>query len=405
MMCATFTVWPCRAEPAPLTGGWSVRTNLEATGVAPFASLTSEAWVNAGGGLKTGAWWNHLLDFGVNLDGEKLAGVPGSSFFAEAHWVKNRGDDACFADYTGASSPVSGITAADHFRVYNLYYRQSFSQEKYVFKVGQLAADDDFMLSDYTCLFANSTLGAMPSQVDMPSFPIFPVAAPGLFAAYTPSERWYVQSGMYYGHPGNDVEGNAGFDWMNEGDLAVALFYEGGLHYHIADRPATFRLGGTYFGGDYAEFASIGHGHGGGIDNGIFSFYAIHDSVILRWDNGEPLLAAFVRGGVKPRLDQSLVAAYVDGGVNWFGPIPCRPKDVTGVAYACTMFGRDYRASTGPDGVAASESTLAFAYKVHVNDWFSLQADVQLLFNPAVNPISRTREMAQVFGLRGKITF
>jgi porin len=394
---------PCHAESAALTGDWDARGRLSCAGVEPFASLTEEAWGNVGGGLKTGAWWNQLLDFGANFDGDKLIGLPGSSLFVQAHWVKNSANDECFLDYTGTASPASGIAAMDHFRIYNLYYRQTL--KGCYFKIGQLAADDDFMLSNFAGLFANSTLGAMPSQVDMPSFPVFPVAAPGVFFSYSPSEQFYAQSGVYYGHPGNDVPGNAGFDWVEQSDFAVAAFYEAGVHYHISGHAATVRLGGTYFCGDYAEYASIGHGHNGGIDNGIYSFYVIHDVVLLQSDKGDPILGGFVRSGFKPRGDESIVAAYVDTGVNWFGPLPCRPQDVAGVAYACTVFGRNYRESTAPGGVAASESTVAIAYKAQITRWFSLQADVQLLFNPAINPESHNREMAQVIGLRGRIDF
>lgn len=391
--------------PTTLTGGCSVITNLNAAGVQPFATLTTEFWGNVDGGLQTGWWYNHLLDFGAEFDTEKLGGWAGGSFLAEFHWVKNRRDDVSFADYTGATFPVSGVIAADHFRVYNLFYRQTWRQNTVTMKLGQLAADDDFMLSDYTGLFANSTLGALPSQVDMPSFPVYPVAAPGLFLQVRPTEPLYLQTGLYYGRPGQDVPSNYGFDWVSESDPALAMFYEGGYKYQLAGHSATTRLGGTYHSGECDVVRAINDGHPNSVSCSPYSFYAIQDTVLASRSGGEPLLALFVRGGIKPEFHESIVAGYGDAGLNWFGPLPGRADDVTGVAFACTAFGKEYWKAGGPNGVAATESTLTFAYKAQITRCFSLSANVQFLFNPAVSPDSGKRETATVLGLRGQLQF
>lgn len=40
------------AAPYVLTGRWGVRKKPKASGLNPFATLTSEAWGNVGGGLQ-----------------------------------------------------------------------------------------------------------------------------------------------------------------------------------------------------------------------------------------------------------------------------------------------------------------------------------------------------------------
>jgi hypothetical protein len=140
--------------------------------------------------------------------------------------------------------------ASDHVRVDNLFYEQSWKDDAVVLKLGQIAADDDFMLSSYNGLFVNSALGAMPSQVShslasplgfSPPFPSLPLAAPGLFIAVRPEEYLY-----------------------------------------------------------------------------------------------------------------------------WFGPIPARPDNTAGLAVSYTRFGQSFHESTGPDGVAAEETTLELTYKARV---------------------------------------
>lgn len=405
---------PAAGAPAPetLTGAWSERARLEASGVRPFALLTAEGWGNVAGGLRPGAWYNHLLDFGVELDTAKLGLWSGGSLLVQFFWVQNARDDASFADDTGASNPVSNIMAANHFRVYNLWYRQAWREETFVIKAGQLAADDDFMGSDYAGLFINPAFGAMPSQVgtplargNSPAFPIYPVAAPGVFFSVSPAESWYAQAGVYYGRPGPDTGDNRGFDWAGESPFEVAMFFEGGYRYKLANRPATLRLGSAYHTGRWEDFSSRAADGTVAAQPAAPSFYAIHDLELLASPEGKPVLGLFWRGGMTPEPELSIVSAYTDAGLNWFGPLPGRLNDVAGAAVSYTRFGEDFRRSTSPGSVAADETTLELTYRAQLTRWFSIQADTQLLFNPAVSPKSGSRETAVVLGLRAQIAF
>ena len=401
-----------QTQPDSLTGGWNSRIELQNTGIIPFAVLTDEVWGNAAGGLKTGLWWDQLLDFGVGLDTAKLGWWPGGSFMVQFHWLKNKSDDGSFADDTGAANPVSSIMAADHFRVFNLYYRQAWKDDTFAVKFGQLAADDDFMHSDYAGLFLNSAFGAMPSQVGTrlaacchyrPPFPIWPVAGPGLFLAAKPSDKFYAQVGVYDGQPGPDSTGNHGFDWENDSRTGVGVFYEGGYSYAIAKHPGTVRLGGTYHSGLFDDYARINAGVSDAAARGVYSFYAINDFALLTDAAGKPVVGLFWRGGISPQTDRSIVTGYTDAGFNWFAPLPGRKDDIAGAAVSHTEFGNDFRQADG--AVASSETTLELTYKAQITRWMTMQADMQFLFNPAANPGAGSRETAIVLGLRAQITF
>lgn len=397
-----------------LTGKWSVRMQLEEKGIQPFATLTSEVWGNAAGGLKTGAWYDQLLDFGFQLDTAKLGWWDGGSFFVQAHWVEHSGGASCFEEYTGAFNPVSSIMAGDQLRIFNLYYQQVWDNDAILLKLGQIAADDDFMGSDYSGLFLNSAFGAMPSQVGTPlaascrhspAFPIYSVAAPGIFLRVRPTESLYTQLGLYYGRPGLDKPSNHGFDWVNETPPELGMFLEGGYTYKIAQRPATIRVGLTYHTGELDDFSGAPAGDPPATHQVVRNFYAIHDLELLADNEGKPKLGLFCRAGVTPEPNKSMVGLYADGGLNWFAPLACRPDDTAGIAVSYTKFGDAFRTSTGPDGIAADETTLELTYKASVTRWLTMQADAQLLFNPAVNPSTNTRETAVVFGLRAQISF
>jgi porin len=400
--------------PNHLVGRWQVRSTGEEHGVAGFAILTAEGWADVAGGLQQRGWWNTLMEFGIELDTGRLGWWQGGDFMFEAHWVQNARSDVQFTDYTGAFNPVGSVMAGNQFRLYNLYYRHTWGADTVVLKLGQIAADDDFMWSDYAALFLNSAFGAMPSQVGTPlatssgggaAFPIYSVAAPGVFVRVRPVASFTTQMGLYWGRPGLDVPSNHGFDWASESPVELGLFWESSYAYKLAGHPATARLGLSYHTGPVDVFSGSVVGQPAATRQTKPNWYLIHDLELLADDRGKTKLGLFARGGFTLQPERSLVAAYADAGLNWFAPFPSRADDVAGIGVSCTGFSSAYRESTGPTGVAATETTLELTYKAQITRWMILQADAQFLFNPAVNPESGTRETATVLGLSAQITF
>jgi porin len=304
--------------------------------------------------------------------------------------------------------------AGDQIRVFNLYYRQSWLDEAVVVKVGQIAVDDDFMLSDYAGLFLNSAFGAMPSQVGTPlatscgnntAFPIYSVAAPGLLLRVQSVESFYSQLGLYYGNPGPDESDNYGFDWVNQSPAELGLFWENGLNYKVFQRAGTFKAGLSYHTGPIDDFSIVYNGNAPVEKQTVPNYYAVNDFQLLADKEGHTKLGLFCRGGFTPDPNLSMVGMYADAGLNWFAPLPTRPDDMAGVAVSYTKFGESFRQSTGPNGIAADETTVEFTYKAQLARWLTVQADTQLLFNPAANPGYSNREMAVVLGMRAVITF
>jgi len=405
---------PAEECPDTLTGGWAARARAEDRGVAPFAVWTTEGWGNVAGGLEQRGWWNSLLEFGFEMDTAKLGWWQGGSFMVQTHWVQNLHNDTGFSDDTGGFNPVSSIEAGDQLRIFNLHYRQSWREDAIALKLGQVAVDDDFMTSDYASLFLNSAFGAMPSQVgtplatssgNIPAFPIYSVAAPGVYLRLRPVEAVYTQLGLYYGRPGFDERDNHGFDWANQAPAELGLFWESGYTYKLAQHPATARFGLSYHTGPVDDFSGTAPEVPPATQQTVPNFYLIHDLELVSDSEGRTKVGLFARGGITPESDRAMVAWYVDGGLDWVAPLPSRSDDVAGIAVSHTGFGDDYRESTGPDGVASGETALELSYRAQITRWMTLQADAQFLFNPAINPDSGSRETATVLGLRAEIRF
>lgn len=380
--------------------------------IQPSLTITGEYWRNLDGGQRTGALWNVLADLTLEVDLARLGGPADSALVAQILGNKNQHDDRSFADYTGATNPVSGIHAGDAWRVFNLHYRQSWADGAYTLKLGQLAIDDDFMGSEYSGFFANSSFGAMPSQVATPlaarhedsgAYPIYAVAAPGLLVQSRLSDAWSWQTGLYYGGPGIDEKDNHGFDWADGAGLVA--FTEASWSGKLAGKPTTVRLGGAYHSGHFDDLESLADGDDEATARGSYSFYVVHDLTLASRAEDKPLLGAFWRAGLSPQSDRAVVSSYADAGLNWFGPIPGREADVAGVAVACTHFGRDFRRASGGEAPAGTETTLELTYRAQLTSWWAVQADAQWLFDPARNTDSSARETATVVGLRTELAF
>ena len=379
--------------------------------VQPSLTLTGELWHNASGGLTTGSRWNSLADLSVEIDLARLDAPAGASFTAQLFWIENQKTAADFADLTGAANPVSGLNAGDAWRVFNLFYRQAWGDDRFALKLGQLALDDDFMGSAYAGLFAFSALGAMPSQVATGhsghtgggcAYPIFAVAAPGLHVAAALNDAFALQLGAYHGGPGHDRRANHGLDWDDGSGQGTVFFYEGAYSFSVAGRPSTLRAGGALHTGRFDDFAALATDADAAEVRGLHSFYLIQDLMLAARDAEHPILAVFWRAGLSPQRDRSAVRRYADAGLNWFAPLPGRAGDSAGLAVSYTEYGDAYRRLD--PALAAAETALELTYRAQLTERFALQAIVQRHFIPLPADDGR-RHAATVFALRAELTF
>jgi porin len=379
-------------------------------GIKASLAATGEFWSNADGGVDRGSEWNYLLDASVELDLATLFGGPeGGSVVVQLFNVQNS-SGRCFAERSGSINPASGIHAGDQVRFYNVHYRQEWADGAVVLKLGQQAADDDFMGSDFAGLFMNSSFGAMPSQVATPlaekcfgtsAYPIYAVAAPGSFVAVKPNDVWLFQMGAYVGSPGGDVSGNHGFDWEISPDAGVACFYEAGMSYHIGGLPGGFKLGGTLHSGLFDDFEARNAGVEDATVRGIHSFYLVADQTLIAGGDDGAVLGAFWRSGFSPLEDRSVVSTYHDVGIVWNGPFG-RDGDALGLAVANTRVGGEFARDAGS---GRDEWAIELTYRAAVTSWMEVQGGVQWLLDPVFSEAAGGDDQALVFGLRTGFSF
>jgi porin len=372
-----------------LTGDWNgVRPLLSDGGFQPYLTYTGTMWSNLNGGRETGVRFNGYLDFGADVDLAKLGAWDGLGLHADFHWYQ--GDEPTEDLIGGVLAQALGDwEAAATFRVFNLYVRQAFADDRFVVKLGQIAADTDFMVSRYGGIFLNAAFGDLPSQNLNLDAPVYPLAAPGVFAALRPWSAVTARVGAYTGDAGDDVAGNHGFEWGLGNNAGYTIFAELAAAAPDAWVPATYTLGGIYDTGGSAQFGT------GAERDAHYELYLMVDQALLASATGDPILGTFARISGSPQDARNVVGIYADAGLAWFGPLASRPKDVLGIAVSVLRFTNDFQQQQSAAGtpVGGGETVLEVTYQVQIAPWLVLQPDAQFFFNPA-----SSRRDAQALG-------
>ena len=369
-----------------LTGEWFGQgAAMSDRGVEVFANYTAEVWGNTAGGLRTGSVYTGLLDFGSELDLEKLTGWRGAR--ASTTWLWLSGRDAS-QDLVGNFLTISNIAGFDTLRCAELWLEQDLLDEQISLRVGQITADSEFLVSDYGGLFINAEFGwcALVGS-NMPNGgAAFPVGAPGLRLAYSPNESFTFVSGAYQGNVFAQDVNRYGFRWRLDAQNGFTWMNEAQFYWGKSDAcrvlPGFLKLGAWLQSGQYADALAES------TSSGNSGYYLVLDQMLFR-ENGEgdpkgdEGLGVFGRTGFTPP-DRNAVDFFFDMGFAYKGPIPGRSDDSIGLAYGFAALSPDARkdiGAAGGDG-AVSEMVLEATYQCVLAPWCILQPDAQLIVNP-----------------------
>lgn len=372
-------------EYAPLDGA-----------VEPVVQYDFSVWSNVSGGLTRGTRWNSMLQFGLGADTGQLDLWPGGTFTATALWIE--GDlNANPISGLGAGFGLDSNQGADAIRAYELKFEQVLVEDTLTIKFGQIVADDTFMVSDNAGHFIQSGFGDLPTLSTISNYPEEPLAAPGVYLAWTFAEGWEYGVGVYTGNAGPDSADNVGFQWRLGGDAGYAWFNEVRWAGDLFGQDARLTFGFfSLLGGTLTE-QRTGKAFTG---ENLYSLYAMWDQTLLARSGGKPRLSGFWRLAYTPDKTRYLVTNfYTDAGLCWHGPLPGREDDLFGVAFNYAAFTRGFRATNNT--VRAQQWVIELTYELQVYDGVMIRPDVQIALNPQ-NAIS---DHAIVMGLMTSVNF
>src|SRR5215472_18115246 len=252
-------------ERQTLTGDWGgMRKTLRDAGIDLGVIDTSEMLSNPVGGIKQATIYQGLLATTLNLDLEKLVNWPGASFYAEGYQISGRG---LSRNAVGNLLAVSTIEALPSTRLLDLWFQQEFHDRQVSLRVGQIALDDEFYISQYSANFINSTFGCPDIlSTDLPSGgPCYPFAVPGVRVRIGAPTALNLSGAVFNGNPAPpgpgdpQVRNSGGTNFLigEGGTLVLAeLAYPFDTKPDLSGSLSDVKLGGWYHTADFPDLRS-----------------------------------------------------------------------------------------------------------------------------------------------------
>ena len=424
-------------EQDRLTGDWGgARKQWEDAGVTLGATDVSETLSNPTGGIRQLTIYQGLLDVSLNLDLDKLLKWPGATFYTDGYWISGEG---LSRNAVGNLLALSSIEALASTRLHDMWLQQGFLNDQASLRVGQIALDDEFYISQYSAGFVNSTFGCPDIwSTDLPSGgACYPFATPGARLRVAPATGLTFSAAVFNGNPAPpgpedpQIRNSSGTNFLiGEGGFMpiVELAYTFDEEPISSNRLSDVKLGAWYHTADFPDPRrdSLGRSLADPVSNGIaaahgsnFGGYLVLDKMLWRRpDTATQGLAAFLRVGYAPP-DRNLISLEIDAGLTFKGLFPNRELDVFGVGVSYARIG--YARRLDRDEVLFTsiarpvrdyESVLEITYEARIAPWWLLQPDLQLVFHPGgftsaplPAPVGQPIPNALVIGLRSGITF
>jgi porin len=413
------TIW----QQETLTGDWGgARTTLKDKGIDVSLTYINEVLDVLRGGINRRASYEGRFDFSVDTDLGKLAGLEGFMTHVTVFNIHGSRDNA--AVNVGSIADPSNIDAVRTTRLFTAWlqygdpaYNKDYpsKSDRFSLRVGQLAADDEFLTSPTAGGLINGTFGwaTIASANLLSGGPAYPLATPGARLQVRPVPDVAIRAAVFSGDPaGDNCVGNPqvcnfhGTTFSFDGGALAIAEAEFGVNQAKAAKglPGVYKIGFWYASADYADVRFPG------THDGNWGLYGVADQTV--WQQGDTSVSLFTRAGVTPS-DRNTVSFYIDGGMGLKGLLPGRADDVLtfGVAYQ----------KISPDAVAADraaglpvirsdEVVFEASYAIQLAPWWVVQPDFQYIVHPGgnvsdpANPLVPVKDAA-VIGVRSVLKF
>ena len=407
-----------------------IRAILLSKGFSYTFTDIAEVLGNTSGGVKQGASFESRLEGRFDLDFDTLAGWRGGLLHANAYQINGRG---LSGNNTLDLFAVSGIEAYPSTRLYEAWLEQDLAAGqadagKLFVRLGQLAADREFFVSQTATLFFNSTFGWPASLAnDLPSGgPAFPLATPGLRLKFLPDDHLAFLAAVFDGDPAGPYRPGSSSTLPQVRDPSGTTFRFDDPPFFITEAAYTYNkdgdprtLPGTVKVGFLQHFGAFAPENpviqGGTTLRGNDAFYAVIDQTFYRPPGAgvdREGAAFFLRASTAPS-DRNLIDLYLDGGVSYKGLFPGRPSDTTGIAVA---YGRISPGASQADIAAGTplvrddQAVIEATHQFTVLPGLSVQLDLQYIVHPGAHGVAdpatgESTRNALVLGLRTAVRY
>ena len=419
------------ARSLPVTGDpFDFRTRLAEVGITYGVKFTGEVLGNPTGGIKRGSAYDGLVSAFLDIDYEKLAGFKGLSGHVSGYQIHGTGHVT--KDNLGSLVAASNIEALNGTLLFEAWLEQKLASGKLAIRYGQLAADQEFLISDTAGPFVANTFGwAVLPSIDLPSGgPAYPLATPGVRIRFDPTEQLAALLAIYNGDPAAPGEGDQqerdpnglAFRLKDPPLLLGEMQWKHGQQSNARELPGVIKVGGWYHFGKFvdqrlssdglslADPASLGEP---AKRRGNFAIYGVVDQQLYRSPGGVGKTGAssFARIVAAPS-DVNFVDFYADMGLVFSGFVPGRPDDSFGVALGYSRVSDSARdrdrdaVAFGTGSVVHNHETIfEVNYQAQVSSGWTVQPWFQYIWSPSAPDDTLAIENASVLGFRTSVSY
>jgi len=375
-----------------ISGNWNgKRKTLEDAGFA-FSAIYKGDWVrNFKGGVRKQSSYFDNLDLKLLIDGEKVLGLKGWSFFL--YGLGNSGADrgGRLSLAVGDNQVSDNIeTTVDDFKLFEAWAQYLNEENHFSVLFGIHDLNSEFYVTDSSLLFINSSfgIGAELSATGVNGSSVFPYTAPAIRVRVEPTKRMYLMSAAFNAISGNPEFSN-GSAFTLSGKNGVLFIHELGFT-GTDESPYKIALGYWSYSKTFDSLETTpkpASSYGG---------YFLADKTINSW------LSAFLRYGIASS-ETNLVRDNISAGLMLKGVVPHRPRDRLGLGVTRATPGAEFRALMDSSGtpLIGDETQWEVTYRIEVLKGLALQPDFQYVVHPGFDP---SLSNAVVGGLRVEIS-
>lgn len=376
-----------------MTGNWGgIRTRLEETGIQPRGHYASESAYNPSGGIDQAARYTQQIDFGANLDLDRLAGIRGGKV---AITFAHRSGDSLSADALGnnkfAVQEVFG--GGEILRLVELHYQQKLVDGKLLFDIGWSPLGGNFATSPIYCSRFQSLATCGTLQLDNFNWQNWPFAQWGAMVRFQPRPGYYVSAGVYQVNANHATEG---FDLGFSGDGVIVPFEVGWFPGGGSGLPGEYKLGGYYDSSTTDDVLRDINGSSAGLTGEPFAthsdrwgVYALATQMVYREPSEEKRgLTLFAMATTSDPMTRTFRFFYA--GAFYKGTFAHRDDDFVSLLYAhgnfndrLTQYQKDVNSvSPGAVGIQTDESVVEVDYGIQVAPWLQVRPNLQYIIRP-----------------------
>jgi porin len=371
-----------------LFGDWGgTRTWLEEHGVTPTFTFVTDSLGNPTGGRDQGFTSANNIGLDLNFDLENLGLVDGGSLLFSTSY---RFGGSLSANYIHNVFTVQQVFGGETFRVVNIAYTQKLLADRIEFRLGRIAAGDDFLVSPYDYVFVQNGFDGNPVGIffNSPGMTAYPNDTWGIRLRVRPTARTYIMGGVYNGDPSIRSNDKNGVDFSMHGPVFAIVEFA----YQPNSLPDDQGLLGNYKAGCWYDNSIYTDFNTGAFSRGNWGFYGLFDQVLIRFGEPGSHRGFGVTGSVLVSPDESVsqMPYFVTAGLVTRGIFPSRPIDVAGLGVVFGYFSNDLQDSQqraqllNPNvGVQKHETVVELTYRFALRkSALFFQPDIQYVIRP-----------------------